>query len=339
MARYPQTEQLLAELKQILRTRGYSVRTEETYARWVARFLSDADHPHREALGKEHVERFLTRLTESSVAPKTRNQAASAIAFLFKEVLQSNAVAEIKRARGRSRVPTVLSHQEVCAVLDELSGRKHVIASLLYGTGMRLSEALGLRIKDVDFELDQIVVRQGKGGKDRVLPLPATLAPELARQVRRVRQIHERDCQRGGGWARLPGALARKKPDEGYSAGWQYLFPSRTWVADPVVHRKGRGPLHPSAVQRAVRAAVRRAGVMKPATCHTFRHSFATQMLRDGYDIRVVKELLGHKDVRTTMIYLHITDQGTAGVRSPLDRIADGKQGRIRGRVGHDGEP
>jgi integron integrase len=336
MPRYPQTEQLIAEVRQILRTRGYSVRTEETYARWAARFLSHAGHPHREALIKEHVERFLTRLTESSVSPKTRNQAASAIAFLFKEVLQSDVVAEIKRARGRNRVPTVLSHQEVCAVLGELSGRKYLVAALLYGTGMRLSEALGLRIKDVDFELARIVVRQGKGGKDRVLPLPATLAPELARQIRRVRLTHERDRERGGGWACLPGALARKKPDEGYSTGWQYVFPARSCVEDPVAKRKGRGPLHPSAVQRAVRAAVRRAGVVKPATCHTFRHSFATQMLRDGYDIRVVQELLGHRDVRTTMIYLHAADQGAAGVRSPLDRATVGKEARFRGGGGQD---
>ncbi|HSW29560.1 MAG TPA: integron integrase [Longimicrobiales bacterium] len=336
MARYPQTEQLVAELRQVLRTRGYSARTEDTYARWANRFLSHAGHPHRDTLSREQVERFLTRLSETSVSPKTRNQAASAIAFLFKEVLQSDAVAEIKRARSRSRVPTVLSHQEVCAVLNELSGRKYVIAALLYGTGMRLSEALGLRIKDVDFELDRIVVRQGKGGKDRVLPLPTTLAAELTRQIRRVRQIHQRDCERGGGWACLPGALARKKPDEGYSVGWQYVFPARSCTVDPVTRRKGRGPLHPSAMQRAVRAAVRRAGVMKPATCHTFRHSFATQMLRDGYDVRVVQELLGHQDIRTTMIYLHATDQGAAGVRSPLDRAAVGNQGRFRPGSGRD---
>ena len=321
MPRYPQTERLLAETRRILRTRGYSGRTEQTYLRWIARFLARSGHPHPSTLSKQHVEAFLSALAnEARVSPKTRNQAASALAFLYKEVLDSDAVGSIKRARGRSRVPTVLSHQEAHAVLAELSGQKYLVAALLYGTGMRVSEALSLRVKDIDFELERIVVREGKGGKERVVMLPATLASDLARQVRRVKGQHEQDRVRDGGWAPLPGALARKKPDEALTLGWQYLFPARKSRRDPVTMRSGRGPLHASAVQRAVRAAVRRAGVLKPASCHTFRHSFATQLLRDGYDIRVVQELLGHRDVRTTMMYLHAADQAGPSVRSPLDR-------------------
>ncbi|MDP2857805.1 MAG: integron integrase [Bacillota bacterium] len=321
MPRYPQTERLLTDVRRVLRTRGYSVRTEQTYLRWIARFMGRSGHPHPSNLSKEHVEAFLSGLAnEARVSPKTRNQAASALAFLYKEVLDSDAVGFVKRARGRSRVPTVLSHQEAHAVLAELSGRKYLVAALLYGTGMRVSEALSLRVKDVDFELARIVVREGKGGKDRVVMLPATLASDLARQVRQVKDQHEQDRARGGGWAPLPGALARKKPDEALTLAWQYLFPARKSTRDPVTKHPGRSPLHPSAVQRAVRAAVRRAGVLKPASCHTFRHSFATQMLRDGYDIRVVQELLGHRDVRTTMIYLHVADQAGPSVRSPLDR-------------------
>lgn len=314
-------ERLVNEARRILRARSYSVRTEHTYLRWIQRFLAWSDHSHPGTLDASVVERFLSDLaTESSVAPKTRNQAASAIAFLYREVLRSDAADSVVRARGRSRLPTVLSDQEVRSLLGELNGRKHLVAALLYGTGMRLSEALGLRVKDLDFELARIVVRQGKGGKDRVVMLPNALTHALHRQIRMVRDQHARDRAEGGGWAALPGALARKRPDEGWALGWQYLFSARKKSIDPATGRTGRGPLHPTAVQRAVRIAVRRAGILKPASCHTLRHSFATQMIRSGYDIRVVQELLGHTDVRTTMIYLHVAEQMMPAVLSPLDR-------------------
>jgi integron integrase len=208
----------------------------------------------------------------------------------------------------------------VKAVLGELRGRYRLIGALLYGTGMRLGECLSLRIKDLDFDLAQITVRDGKGGKDRYAVLPERLQGQVRRQVARARDLHRADRGRGGGWAALPGALHLKDPQAGWEAGWQYLFPANRWSTDPATARWGRQHLHDSAMQRAMKTAVRRSGILKPATCHTLRHSFASQLLRDGYDIRQVKELLGHKDIRTTMIYLHAVDQSGLGVRSPLDR-------------------
>ena len=324
MARHPRTQRLLADTGRLLRTRGYRPRTEQTYLGWIARFMEHHGHPPPETLTGTHLEHYLDRLAnEARAAPRTRNQAASALTFLYREMLGSDEAGRVPRARGRPRVPTVLSHAEAQAVLGELSGRKYLVAALLYGTGLRLAEALALRVKDLDFELDRITVRQGKGGKDRVVMLPTTLAPLLAQQVRAVREQHARDVLTGGGWASLPDALHRKKPNEGFELAWQFLFPARKTSVDPATGWRGRLPLHPSAVQRAVRAAVRRSGILKPATCHTFRHSFATQLLRDGYDIRIVQQLLGHKDVRTTMIYLHATDGMGVAVRSPLDRPTD----------------
>lgn len=325
MVRYPQTERALEQAGRTLRQRGYSARTQATYLRWMRRFLAWAGHPHPDALGRGHLEGFQSHLTDDlGLAAKTRNLAASALTFLYREVLGSEAGGEVRRARGASRVPVVLSHREAMAVLGELHGRKYLVAALLYGTGMRLLEALQLRVKDLDFELGRVEVRAGKGGKDRVVMLPQALMPDLRRLIRLVARRHEADRRAGNGWAPLPGALARKKPDEGWSLGWQYLFQATRQSTDPLTDRLGRAFLHPSAVQRAVRTAVRRAGILKPATCHTFRHSFATQMLRDGYDIRVVQELLGHKDVRTTMLYLHVVDQLAPAVRSPLDRERPG---------------
>lgn len=324
MPRYPQTERLLARLRRTLRARAYSPRTEQAYVRWAARFLAASGHPHPARLERRHVEAFASRLaTQERLGAKSRNQAMSALAFLYREVLESDAVATVARARGRSRIPTVLSHRESAAILREMSGRKYLVAALLYGAGMRLSEALGLRVKDLDFELGRIVVREPKGRRDRVVMLPTALAPDLAKQVRRVKRQHDADRAAGGGWVPLPGALVRKSPDQATALGWQFLFPARKTHRDPATRRVGRRSLHPSAVQRAVRAAVKQAGILKPATCHTFRHSFATQMLRDGYDIRVVQELLGHRDVRTTMMYLHVVDQTAPNVRSPLDRPRD----------------
>lgn len=312
---------MLDYTRRILVTREYSHRTRETYLQWMERFMSHLGHPHPRSIGREEVEQYLNYLAnERRLAPQTRNQAASALAFLFREVLGSDAVASVKRARGGGRLPTVLSHREVARILDELSGRKRLAAGLMYGTGMRLSETLSLRIKDLDFELGRITVRDGKGGTSRIVMLPDALRADLCRLIESARRQHDTDRANGAGWSSLPGALHRKKKDAGFGFGWQFLFSARKLSRDPTTGRWGRYHLDRTAMQRVFRIAVQDSDIIKPATCHTLRHSFATQMLRDGYDIRTVQQLLGHKDIRTTMIYLHVVDQVGFRVRSPLDR-------------------
>lgn len=311
-------------MRQRLVTRGYSERTVVTYVEWVRRFLTFVDHPHPRQLDHGHIRSYLRHLaTRRELAPRTRNQCASALTFLYRDVLDVPTEGLIERARGTGRVPVVLSHPEVQRLLEEMTGRKKVAAGLMYGTGARISEALSLRVKDIDFELGRITIRDGKGGKGRVVMLPRRLQQDLIQLCRDRRERHAADREQGHGWAPLPGALHRKTPAAGYELAWQFVFPSRKTTLDPRTERRGRHPLHPTALQRAVKKAVRQAGIHKPATCHTLRHSFATQMLRDGYDIRTVQQLLGHKDVRTTMIYLHVVDQVGFGVRSPLDRDGD----------------
>ena len=273
------------------------------------------------ALSEEHAAVFLQYLAEERhLAPKTLNLAASAVAFLYAEVLGKDAMQRVPRAKGRRHVPVVLSRREVRAVLTQLRGRYRLIAGLMYGTGMRVSECLGLRLKDLDFELAQITVRDGKGRKDRYALFPERMQPHVRRIMGKVVELHRSDRARGGGWAALPGALHVKIPEAGWEVGWQFLFPARKTTRDPVTGRIGRYHLHESAVQRAMKRAVKESGILKPATCHTLRHSFASQLLRDGYDIRQVKDLLGHHDVRTTMIYLHAVDHTGLGIRSPIDR-------------------
>ena len=273
------------------------------------------------AFEASHAEAFLKHLgDELRLAPKTRNLAASAVAFLYAEVLGKDAMRSVARAKGSRQVPVVLSRQEVRAVLEHLKGRYRVVASLMYGTGMRVGECLGLRLKDLDYELAQITVRDGKGRKDRYAIFPERTRIHVRRIAGRVAELHRRDRERGGGWAVLPGALHVKMPEAGWELGWQFLFPARRPTADPVTGRMGRYHLHESAMQRAMKKAVRASGILKLATCHTLRHSFASQLLRDGYDIRQVKDLLGHNDVRTTMIYLHAVDHTGLGIRSPIDR-------------------
>jgi integron integrase len=327
MAHYPLIERVVGRTRDILRTREYSPRTEEVYLGWIDRFLRFHRTLHPMALERSHVEAFLEDLAlRARLAPKSRNQAASALSFLFREVLGREEAAEVPRARGTSRVPVVLSRREVRAVLAELRGRYRLIGALLYGTGMRLNECLGLRLKDLDYELGQITVRDGKGMKDRYVLFPDNVHEHVSRQARRVAEQHRSDRERGGGWASLPGALHRKDPEAGWEIGWQFLFPAARTSVDPTTGREGRQHLHESAMQRAMKQAVRRSGILKPATCHTLRHSFASQLLRDGCDIRKVKELLGHKDIRTTMIYLHAVDQTGIGIRSPLDRPEFGRE-------------
>jgi integron integrase len=260
---------------------------------------------------------------DARLSAKTRNQAASALGFLFREVLGLSGFEDVPRAKGARRLPSVLTHREVLRVLRELNGDYRLIAGLLYAAGLRLEECLHLRVKDIDFELRQILVRDGKGKKDRYVPLAHRAVDALRKRVLRRSELHDQDRQGGHGWAALPGALDRKDPGAGYELGWQFVFHSRIPSTDPATGRTGRNPLHASAVQREVKRAVRRSGVDKRASCHTFRHSFATEALRGGCDIRTLQHVLGHTDVRTTMIYLHVVEQSGFYVRSPLDRPDD----------------
>ncbi len=318
-------ERALVNTRLLLRLRGYRNRTVDVYAGWLRRFADAHPDTAVKDLTRRHVEEFLSVLTDQQrLAPKSRNQAASALAFFFREVLGREDLEGMPRAREPQRIPTVLSHGQVRLVLSHLSGKYRLLGSLMYGTGARLTESHQLRVKDIDFDLLQIAIRDGKGAKDRWVMLPERLGPALHRQVSRAEGLHEEDRRRGGGWAQLPGALHRKDPHAGYDLGWQFLFPASRWSRDPATTRKGRYHLNPTAMQRQMKVAARSSGITKPVTCHTLRRSFATQMLRSGYDVRSVQKLMGHRDIRTTMIYVQaITDAGL-GMRSPLDRPEDG---------------
>lgn len=314
---------LLDQVRGKIRLKHYSLRTEQTYVDWIKRFIWHFDKRHPRDLGAPDVEAFLTHLAVvGRVAASTQNQAKSALLFLYREVLGVELpwLDKVERAKAPKRLPVVLSRAEVQAVLGRLQGTHWLIASLLYGTGMRLMECLRLRVKDVDFGCGEILVRDGKGFKDRVTMLPATVSASLVEHLARVRALHDRDLADGGGEVYLPYALARKYPDAAREWGWQFVFPSAGLSVDPRSGAVRRHHLQDQAVQRALKQAVREAGLVKPATPHTLRHSFATHLLEGGYDIRTVQELLGHSDVSTTMIYTHVLNRGGRGVVSPLDR-------------------
>ncbi|WP_040574354.1 integron integrase [Methylohalobius crimeensis] len=305
-----------------IRAKHYSLRTEEAYVGWVKRFMLFHDTRHPSELSASEVEAFLTHLAvEGHVASSTRNQALAAILFLYREVLEKPLpwLDNITRAKNPERLPVVLSVNEVQALLGRLRGTPGLAARLLYGTGMRLMECMRLRVKDVDFEMHQITVRDGKGFKDRVTMLPRKLVEPLKAHLAGVKAQHEEDLAAGYGEVYLPYALSRKYPAAGREWGWQYVFPARSLSVDPRSGQTRRHHLDEKAVQRAVKQAVRDLGLTKPATPHTLRHSFATHLLQSGYDIRTVQELLGHKDVSTTMIYTHVLNRGGKGVVSPLD--------------------
>ena len=315
---------LLDQLAAALRLRQRSPRTEEAYAHWVRRFVRFHGLRHPRDLGAEEVTAFLSHLatTERSAAA-TQNQALCALLFLYRHVLGRELpwLDELVRAPVREHLPVVLDRAEVAAVLRQLAGTTHGIASLLYGSGLRLLEAVRLRVKDVDFARNAITVRAGKGDKDRQTLLPAPLRAALLRHREAVEQQHSQDLANGAGWVELPRALDRKLPNAGREWPWQWLFPAtRTYVHVETGQRR-RHHFHESAVQKAVHLAVLRAGISKRASCHTFRHSFATHLLEDGYDLRTIQKLLGHADVRTTMIYTHVLNRGPHGVRSPLEGI------------------
>jgi integron integrase len=314
---------LLQQVRERVRLRHYSIRTEQAYVSWIRRFILANGKRHPRDMGAIEVERFLTRLAvEGRVAAGTQNQALSALLFLYREVLGVELpwMEEVVRAKRPRRIPAVLTREEVDRLLGMLEGRAWLMAALLYGTGMRLLECARLRIKDVDFERCEIVVRDGKGGKDRRVPLPRRLREPLVRARDDALAIHRRDVADGHGEVWLPHALARKYPNAGREPGWQYLFPAHGLARDPRSGVLRRHHVDESGLQRAVRAARGRAGIIKSATCHTLRHSFATHLLEAGHDIRTVQELLGHKDVATTQIYTHVLGRGAGGVLSPLDR-------------------
>ena len=312
---------LLDQVRQTCRLRHLSLRTEQAYVNWIKRFVLFSDKRHPLELNEEHIRRFLSYLaTDRSVAASTQNQALNAIVFLYKRVLRCEPgdFGPVLRAKQGIHLPVVLTHSEVELVLSELSGIPMIAASLLYGAGLRLSECVRLRIKDLDFGYNMILVRNGKGNKDRVAMLPEGLQASLRRQLQRVKLLHEEDLAKGFGEVKLPFALDRKYPDAGYEYRWQYVFPSAVRSRNKITGRICRHHISPQTIQKAVKKAVRASGITKRASCHTFRHSFATHLLEQGHDIRTVQELLGHKDVRTTMIYTHVLQRGVS-VRSPLD--------------------
>jgi integron integrase len=318
------TPKLMDQLSRALRTRRYAKRTEEAYCYWVRRFIRFHGLRHPSELAEPEINAFLTHLAvEEKVAASTQTQALSALLFLYRFVIgyEIGELQEIVRAPKSVRLPVVLTKDEVAAVLAELNGDVGIIASLLYGSGLRLMECLRLRVQDIDFTRNEIVVRNGKGAKDRVTCLPQSVSTRLQRHLEKVRAIHQKDLTEGWGRVELPSALSRKYPNAAAEWGWQWVFPQQTRWRNDKTREQGRHHIHETIVQRSTKEAVRRAGIAKHAGCHTLRHSFATHLLEAGYDIRTIQELLGHRSLNTTMIYTHVLNQGGMGVRSPIDRL------------------
>jgi integron integrase len=320
----PDRAETLKRYNEALVARHYSERTTASYRHWVERFLGYFYDLDAASLGEAEANRFLSMLAiREGVSASTQNQALAALLFFFRTVLAKKdlEINELVRARKPTRLPIVLSREEVKAVLAQLQGDAWLAASLLYGTGMRLSECLSLRVQDIDFERSEILIRNGKGAKDRHTMLPATLKAALRAHLVRIKALHQDDLKQGWGAVPLPGALDRKYPAAEKDWLWQWVFPQERRWKNKETETEGRHHMDESILQRAVRLAVARAGIAKRASCHTFRHSFATQLLENGHDIRTVQELLGHSDVKTTMIYTHVLNRGPSGVRSPFDNL------------------
>jgi integron integrase len=314
---------LLDQVTIVARLKHLSLRTEKAYRQHIKQFILFHNKRHPIEMGETEIRDFLSHLAiDRNVAASTQNVALAALLFLYKDVLKKelDQIHNVERARLPSRMPVVFTKQEVSSILRNLSGTSYVAAALMYGAGLRLMECLRLRVKDIDFSYNQINVRSGKGDKDRVTVLPAGLKEPLRKQLLKVKLLHQHDLQDGGGEVFLPNALERKLPHAAREWAWQYIFPANRRSIDPKDGKERRHHVHESAIQRAVKQAIRRSGISKRGTCHSLRHSFATHLLEDGYDIRTVQELLGHKDVRTTMIYTHVLNRGGRGVRSPLDK-------------------
>lgn len=319
---------LLDQVRQEIRVRHYSIRTEEAYLNWIKRFILFHSNRDPRVMGAPEVQQFLSHLAvRENVAASTQNQALCAIIFLYKQVfnIELPEFEEIEWAKKPKKLPVVFSKGEVRSVLNQLTGTYRIMANLLYGSGLRLIECLRLRVKDIDFERHQITVRSGKGGRDRVTMLPEIVKQPLSRHLAQVKRLHEADLKNGFGSVYLPYALERKYPNASKEWGWQFVFPAADISTDPRTGIRRRHHLHESVLQRAVRAAVKKAGIRKTAGCHTFRHSFATHLLEDGYDIRTVQELLGHQNVATTMIYTHVLNKGGLAVKSPADRLGSAR--------------
>jgi len=318
---------LLAQLRRALGARRYSPRTVATYRSWVVRYVKFHGTRHPSELGVEEVNQFLTHLaTEVGAGPSSQAQARAALMFLYREVLQIpldgvDRSTRVLTGKHPQKLPVVLTRAEAGHVLRAIKGKQQLVAALLYGSGLRLSECLNLRAKDLDLHRRELVVRAAKGGRDRVSMIPASLVPRLEDHLTARRALHERDLSAGYGWAVLPDRFAKKAPRAGFQFGWQFVFPATTMTTDPKTGASGRFHLHQTSVQRAVSEGGRNVGLAKRVTCHTFRHSFATHLLEDGYDIRSIQELLGHRSVKTTMIYTHVLNRGGMGIRSPLDTV------------------
>lgn len=314
---------LLDRVRATARLRHLSLRTEEAYADWIRRFILFHGKRHPSEMGLDEIRQFLSHLAvERRIAASTQNQALCALLFLYRDVLQAELpyVEGIERAKRPARLPVVFTRREVESLLARLTGTYSLITSLLYGSGLRLMEALRLRVKDLDFDYGQITVRDGKGEKDRRTVLPRPLFEPLRHQLERVKVLHEQDLREGFGAVYLPCALGRKYPAAAKGWAWQYVFPSAKLSPDPRSGVTRRHHVSPDSVQREVKRAIRAAGITKHGGCHTLRHSFATHLLEDGYDLRTIQELLGHADVRTTMVYTHVLNKGGRGVRSPLEK-------------------
>ncbi len=316
---------LLDRVRLSIRARHYSLRTEESYVGWVRRFVLFHGKRHPQTMGETDINAFLSDLANrAGVSASTQNQALAALLFLYRHVLERPppSIEKVVRAKRPRRLPVVLTRAEVRAVIGRLAGPSRLVATLLYGSGMRLLECLRLRIKDVEFGSNRIVVRDAKGQRDRVVPLPLVVRAVLPTWLARVKRLHQRDLAAGFGTVHLPEALSRKYPGSERDWGWQWVFPAERRSRDPRTGAERRHHLDESVLQRAVRQAVLDIGISRRASCHTLRHSFATHLIEDGYDIRTIQELLGHKDVKTTMIYTHVLNRpGTLGVRSPADQL------------------